>query len=105
MARTFYRAALAAAVLLSASPSQAQAVAQPTQIELQDALRAHFVRIVSYPPACRNGPARGCLKAPKRIAVRNYDCQASGTDAQGAPISYCRVTYKQVGGSLADVLS
>lgn len=104
MLRRFHFAGLAAA-LLSPSLAQAQVQPQPTQIELQDALRAHFVRIVSYPPACRNGPARGCIKAPKRIEVRNHDCQASGTGTDGLPILYCRVTYKQVGGSLAGVLS
>ena len=96
----FLSAALAAA---STSPSPAQAAAQPTQAELEAALLAYQTRILSY-LTCR--PARrGCIKPPKRIKVRNYDCQASDTDADGGPILYCRVTYIHSGGSMAHVRS
>ena len=100
MLRTALCAGLAAALL---SPSPAQAAAQPTQVKLEAALLAYQVRILSY-LACR--PARrGCIKPPKRIKVRNYDCQTSGTDADGGPILFCRVTYIHSGGSMAHVRS
>ncbi|HEY5721342.1 MAG TPA: hypothetical protein VIT45_03380 [Allosphingosinicella sp.] len=100
MLRTLLHAGLTAALL---SPSPAQAAAQPTHAELEATLLAHQVRILSY-LTCR--PARsGCIKPPKRIKVRNFDCQASGTDAEGGPILFCRVTYIHSGGSMAHVLS
>lgn len=95
-------AGLAAALL---SPAPIPPGAQPAQADLEAALRAHYVRIVSYPVHCRNGPARGCLKPPKAIRVRNYDCQATGTDSKGGSILFCRVTYIHKGGALADVKS
>ncbi|HMJ93640.1 MAG TPA: hypothetical protein VK472_06040 [Allosphingosinicella sp.] len=102
MLRTMLHAGLAAA-LVAPLPAQAQAAAQPSQIELEAALLAYQVRILSQ-LTCR--PARrGCIKPPKRIKVRNYECQASGIDPEGGPILYCRVTYMHSGGSMAHVLS
>jgi hypothetical protein len=103
----------AAALLLSVptqigaqpAPAPAQMGAQPTQIELEAALLAHHVRIVTFPMRCRNGPARGCMKPPKAVKVRNYDCQARDAEVAGGPILFCRVTYIQSGGSLAHVQS
>jgi hypothetical protein len=98
MLRTALCAGLAAALL---SPSLAQAPAQPTHAELEAALLAHQVRILSY-QNCRPR-TRGCIKPPKRVKVRNYDCLATGTDADGGAILYCRATYSHSGGSLAGV--
>ena len=100
MLRFFLSAALAAA---SISPASAQAGAQPTPAEIEAALLAHQVHILSY-LTCR--PARsGCIKPPKRMKVRNYDCQATGTDKDGGPVQFCRTTYIHSGGSMANVLS
>lgn len=93
-------AGLAAALLQSAPIPPGT---QPSQAELEAALRAHYVRLAAHPLACRKG--LGCLKPPKAIKVRNYDCQATGTDSKGGPILFCRVTYIHKGGSLAHVKS
>ncbi len=90
-----------AAALLSSAPIPPGA--QPNQAELEAALRAHYVRLAAHPMACRKGV--GCLKPPKAIKVRNYDCQTTGTDAKGGAILFCRVTYVHKGGSLAHVKS
>ena len=100
MIGAFHIAGFAAALL---SPASIQDGAQPTQAELEAALLAHDIRIVSYPLPCRDGPVRGCLKPAKAMRVRNYDCQARGADAKGAPILFCRVSYIQKGGALANV--
>lgn len=92
-------AGLAAALLASAPIPTGT---QPSQAELEAALRAHYVRLAAHPMACRNGL---CLKPPKAIKVRNYDCQATGADAAGGAILFCRVTYIHKGGSLAYVKS
>ncbi|MET1109916.1 MAG: hypothetical protein ABWX67_00170 [Allosphingosinicella sp.] len=112
-------AALAAA-LVSAAPIQAQpgqAVspahsrrpapippgAQPDPFELEAAIRAHYVVLAAHPLACRKGSV--CLKPPKAIRVRNYDCQARGADSKGGDLLYCRVTYVHKGGSFDTVKS
>jgi hypothetical protein len=59
--------------------------------------------MAAHPLACRKGV--GCFKAPKAIKVRNYDCQARGTDSKGGDILYCRVTYVYKGGSFDTVKS
>jgi len=93
-------AALAAALL---SPAPIPPGIQPSQTELEAALLAYNVRLAAHPLACRKG--LGCIKPPKAIKVRDYDCQARGSDAKGDPILFCRVTYVHKGGSLAYVKS
>jgi hypothetical protein len=79
---------------------------RPSQQDLELALLAHEIRVVTYPEECRGArPAASCIKPPKRIKVRNFDCQATGTDAKGQPLLYCRITYIRAGGSLANVQS
>jgi hypothetical protein len=97
-------AGLTAALLSAASiPATIPAGTQPSQAELEAAIRAHYVRLAAHPMACR---ARvGCLKPPKAIKVSNYDCQVTDTDPKGGSILYCRVTYTHKGGSLAYVKS
>ena len=103
MVRAILFAGLAAA-LLSSVPVHAQPVQpQPTQAELEAALLTFHTRIATHPEACRR--AGGCFKPPKAIKVRDYDCQATGTDSRGGPILYCRVTYVHKGGTLATVKS
>ena len=100
MVRAMHCAGFAAALL---SPAPIPPGTQPSQAELEAALRAHYVRLAAHPMACRKG--LGCIKPPKAIKVRNYDCQATGTDAKGGSILFCRVTYVHKGGSLAHVKS
>lgn len=119
MFRAIPLAALAAA-LVSTAPVQAQPGeaapqvasrqpapippgAQPDQVELEAAIRAHYVVLAAHPLACRKGSV--CLKPPKAIRVRNYDCQARGTDSKGGALLYCRVTYVHKGGSFDTVKS
>ncbi|NML04207.1 hypothetical protein [Sphingomonas sp. G-3-2-10] len=83
-----------------------QDVPQPHQPGLEYALLQHEIRVVTYPEECRGArPAASCIKPPKRIKVRNFDCQTRGADAKGEPLLYCRVTYIRAGGSLANVQS
>jgi len=89
-----------AAALLSSSPIPPGT--QPSQAELEAAIRAHYVVLASHPAACRKNL---CLKPPKAIKVSNYDCQATGTDPKGGAILFCRVTYVHKGGSLNTVKS
>jgi hypothetical protein len=90
-----------AAALLSSAPIPPGT--QPSQPELEAALLAHNVRLAAHPMAC---PRKSlCLKPPKAIKVRNYDCQATGTDSNGGAILFCRVTYVHKGGSLDTVKS
>lgn len=119
MVPAIHFAGLAAALLSSAAiqaqPGQARPEdysppsapippgAQPDQLALEAAIRAHYVRLAAHPLACRKGV--GCLKPPKAIKVRNYDCQARGTDAKGGELLYCRVTYVHKGGSFDTVKS
>jgi hypothetical protein len=90
-----------AAALLSSAPIPPGS--QPSQAELEAALRAHYVLVFTYPTQCRSGRAPGCMKPPKAIKVRNYDCQATGTDSTGGSILFCRVSYQHKGGALAYV--
>jgi len=119
MVRAIYLAALAAApVLTTAIHAQPGATlpedhsrrsapipagAQPDQLALETAIRAHYAQLAAHPLACRKEV--GCLKPPKAIKVRNYDCQARGTDAKGGELLYCRVTYVHKGGSFDTVKS
>lgn len=90
---------LAGMAAASMSPVEAQtAPLQPTQAELEAALLALHLLAASHPDACRM--AGGCYKPPRAIRVRDFDCQATGTDAKLGPILYCRVTYVQRGGEL-----
>lgn len=119
MVREMLCAALAIALLRSA-PAQAQpgqsaslatplpsvAIppgAQPSLTELEAALLAYNRRLAAHPQACSK--RAGCIRAPKAIRVRNYDCQARGTDSKGGDILYCRVTYSFKGGSFDTVKS
>ncbi|HEX9965317.1 MAG TPA: hypothetical protein VGB04_10090 [Allosphingosinicella sp.] len=77
--------------------------AQPSLAELEAALLDYNRRLAAHPLACRKGV--GCIKPPKAIKVRSYDCQARGTDSKGRDILYCRVTYSFKGGSFNTVKS
>lgn len=100
MAPAMHLAGLAAALLSSAPIPPGT---QPSQADLEAALLALQVQIAAHPMACRKG--LGCIKPPKAIKVRNYDCQTTGTDSKGGAILFCRVTYVHKGGSLASVKS
>ncbi|HEX6374577.1 MAG TPA: hypothetical protein VFZ91_02545 [Allosphingosinicella sp.] len=93
--------AAAAAAMLSSAPIPPGAL--PSQAELEAALLAYNVRLAAHPLACQKG--LGCIKPPKAIKVRDYDCQTRGTDAKGNPVLFCRVTYVHKGGSLDHVKS